>query len=110
MNDPSGWRSFDHVFNQPHGPLLWDWASMEVDRTKADQMAAISHAFTAARVAEMLGEDEDLLHEARSEMVPEDGVIVIRGVGEEDFLAFTPFGIENLRDILPFYKKPVIES
>jgi hypothetical protein len=70
-------------------------------------MAAISSVFTVARVAEMLGEDEDLLHDVSLEMEPEDGVLWIYGVGGEEVLAFTAFGIENLRDLIPFYKKPV---
>ena len=69
-------------------------------------MAAISSVFTIARVAEMLGEDEDLLHEVSLDMEPEDGVLWIYGVGGEEVLAFTDFGIENLRDLIPLYKKP----
>jgi hypothetical protein len=37
-------------------------------------MATITHVFTIARVAEMLGVDEDRLHEIAIEMEPEDGV------------------------------------
>jgi hypothetical protein len=36
-------------------------------------MAGIGHVFTITRVAEILGEDEDWLHEICSEMDPEDG-------------------------------------
>ena len=68
-------------------------------------MAAISSVFTIARVAEMLGEDEDLLHEVSLDMEPEDGVLWIYGVRGEEVLAFTAFGIENLRDLIPLYKK-----
>ena len=70
-------------------------------------MAAISSVFTIARVADMLGEDEDLLHEVSLDMVPEDGVLWIYGVEGEEVLAFTAFGIESLRDLIPLYKKPV---
>jgi len=73
-------------------------------------MAAISSVFTIARVAEMLGEDEDLLHEVSLDMEPEDGVLWIHGVGGDEVLAFTAFGIENLRDLIPLYKKPVLGS
>ena len=69
------------------------------------EMAAITSVFTIARVAEMLGEDEDLLHEVSLDMEPEDGVLWIYGVGGEEVLAFTAFGIENLRDLIPLYKK-----
>ena len=43
-------------------------------------VAAISSVFTLARVAEMLQEDEDFLHEIVIEMEPEDGVISVYGV------------------------------
>jgi len=46
-------------------------------------MAGISHVFTIARVAEMLGEDEDWLHDICIEMDPEDGRLTVLGPGEE---------------------------
>ena len=73
-------------------------------------MAAISSVFTIARVPEMLGEDKDLLHDVSLEMEPEDDVLWIYGVGGEEVLAFTVIGIENLRDLIPLYKKPVPAS
>ena len=54
-------------------------------------MAGISHVFTISRVAEMLGEDEDLLHEISSEMDPEDGRLTVLGPGEEAITAFTQY-------------------
>ena len=60
-------------------------------------MAAIAHVLTLARVAELLGEDEDLLHEISIEMEPEDGLIGVHGIGDDDTPAFTDFGVENLR-------------
>ena len=67
-------------------------------------MAAITHVFTIARVAEMLGEDEDWLHEISNEMEPEDGIISIYGTGENHTLAFTDYGIDNLRQIVEIHK------
>jgi hypothetical protein len=67
-------------------------------------MAAISYIFTIARVAEMLGEDEDWLHEISIEMEPEDGIISVCGLGEDHTPAFTDFGIENLRQLVDIYK------
>ena len=52
-------------------------------------MAGIGHVFTIARVAEMLGEDEDLLHDICIEMDPEDGRLIVLGPGEEAITAFT---------------------
>jgi len=45
-------------------------------------MAAIGHVFTLARVAAMLGEDEDWLHEISLDLDPEDGVLAVYGPGD----------------------------
>ena len=63
-------------------------------------MAAISHVFTISWVAEMLGENEDWLHELSIDMFPEDGCLHIVGTGEETITAFTDFGIECLQDLI----------
>ena len=42
-------------------------------------MAAITHVFTISRVAKMLGEDEDWLHEISIELDPEDGRLTVLG-------------------------------
>lgn len=68
-------------------------------------MAAIASVFTLARVAEMLQEDEDFLHEIVIDMEPEDGVISVYGVGEEYTPAFTLSGIENLKELIPMYRQ-----
>ena len=44
-------------------------------------MAAVSDVFTIARVAEMLGEDEDLLQEICIKMDPEDGRLTVLDPG-----------------------------
>jgi len=67
-------------------------------------MAAIASIFTIARVAEMLGEDVDWLQEISIEMMPEDGIIAVYGVGDEYVPAFTDDGIENLRELVRIYK------
>jgi hypothetical protein len=63
-------------------------------------LAAISHVFTITYVAEMLGEDEDWLHELTIDMFPEDGCLHVYGVGEDGVTAFTEHGIENLKQII----------
>ncbi len=45
-------------------------------------MAAISHVFTISRVAQMLAEDEHLLHDISIEMDPEDGRLTVLGPGK----------------------------
>jgi hypothetical protein len=59
---------------------------------------------TIARVAEMLGEDEDWLWDVATEMDPEDGLIWVYGAGDESVMAFTDFGIETLTGLIQIYK------
>ena len=63
-------------------------------------MAAISHVFTIAYVAEMLGEDEDWLHELSIDMFPEHGCLYVECGKEDAVTAFTEDGIENLKQII----------
>ena len=65
-------------------------------------MAAPSYVFTIARVARMLGEDEALLEDiALMSMDPEDGRLTIIDLDDEvSTTAFTPFGVENLKELL----------
>ncbi|MFM2045112.1 MAG: hypothetical protein RLY86_3688 [Pseudomonadota bacterium] len=56
-------------------------------------MPAISSVSTIARAAEQLGEDEDWLWDVCTEMGPEDGCLWVYGPGEEQTIAFTPFGL-----------------
>ena len=46
-------------------------------------LAAIAGVFTITYVAEMLGEDEDWLHELSIDMFPEDGCLRVYGIGED---------------------------
>ena len=63
-------------------------------------MAAITRVYTIGYVAEMLGEDEDWLSDIATDMDPEDGCLWVYGVGEDGVIAFTDFGIENLKQIV----------
>jgi hypothetical protein len=67
-------------------------------------VAAPSAVFTIARVAAMLGEDEDWLSDVALEMDPEDGRLTIYGVGDEGTTGFTDFGIENLKELIEIHK------
>jgi hypothetical protein len=62
-------------------------------------VAAIAAVFTIGYVANMLGEDEDWLHELSIDMFPEDGCLRVYGVGEDGVTAFTRNGIECLQQI-----------
>jgi hypothetical protein len=63
-------------------------------------MAAIASVFTIGYVVNLLGEDEDWLHELSIDMFPEDGRLWVYGAGEDGVTAFTEDGIENLRQII----------
>jgi hypothetical protein len=63
-------------------------------------LAAISHVFTITYVAEMLGEDEDWLHELSIDMFPEDGCLHVYRGKDEAVTAFTDDGIENLKQVI----------
>jgi hypothetical protein len=66
-------------------------------------LAGISHVFTIGCVAQMLAVDEDWLDELSLGMDPEDGrlwIVCTPGEEGEAILAFTEFGIENLRELI----------
>ena len=67
-------------------------------------MAAPSSVFTIARVAEMLGEDEELLWDVARGMEPEDGCLAVYDVNDQGTTAFTLFGIENLKELIEIHK------
>lgn len=64
----------------------------------------VHHVTTINRVAAELGEDEDWLSDVANEMEIEDGAIWVYGVGEDGTLAFTDFGIENLKNLVRMHK------
>jgi hypothetical protein len=63
-------------------------------------MAAPSSVFTISRVAEMLGEDEEWLHDIALEMEPEDGCLIVWGTGDQSTTVFTRQGIECLEQLV----------
>jgi hypothetical protein len=67
-------------------------------------VAAPAHAITIRRAAEILGEDEELLWEMVTNMEPEDGLLWIYDTHDQQTVAFTPNGMEYLREMLPQYK------
>ena len=68
-------------------------------------MAAPAFAFTIIHAAEILGEDEQLLWDLADEMDPEDGCLWIHGIDDQQTLAFTPRGMESLRELIPDLKR-----
>jgi hypothetical protein len=75
-------------------------AALDTAKSGSLTMAAIAHVFTIGYVANLLGEDEDWLHDLSIDMLPEDGCLWVYGLGEDGVPAFTKDGIENLRQII----------
>ncbi|PHP26171.1 hypothetical protein [Limimaricola cinnabarinus] len=55
---------------------------------------------TIDRVAAELGETVDRIFDLAIDMEPEDGVIWVYGPGDDSMIAFSPFGIGNLRELI----------
>jgi hypothetical protein len=75
-------------------------AAFGIPQSGGLNLAAIAAVFTIGYVANMLGEDEDWLHELSIDMFPEDGCLCVYGVGEHGVTAFTQYGIECLQQII----------
>jgi len=70
------------------------------------QRNKVHHVYTAGLVAKRLGVDEDLIHELTVGLEPEDGVIWVYGIDDDDGItAFTDEGVEEVRLILEEYKR-----
>ena len=65
----------------------------------------VDHVTTINQVAADLGESEAWLFDVACEMDTEDGVIWIRGLGEDAVMAFTDFGIETLIELIKIHKE-----
>lgn len=64
------------------------------------QLNKVHAVETVDHVAAELGETVDRLHDLAIAMEPEDGVIWVYGTADIEVLAFTPFGVENLREMI----------
>ena len=73
-------------------------------------MAAPSYLFTIGRVAEMLSEDEQWLQTIADDMEPEDGCLTVCGTTDLSTTAFTPFGIESLKELMSLYRRQTDEG
>ncbi|WP_287382369.1 hypothetical protein, partial [Mesorhizobium sp.] len=63
-------------------------------------MAAIAHVFMIRRVAQILGQDEDLLWDLSDQLEPEAGKLWVYDIDGIATPAFSDFGIEALREII----------
>jgi predicted membrane GTPase involved in stress response len=64
------------------------------------QLNKIHSVKTIDRVAAGLGKTVDRIFDLAIDMETEDGVIWVYGPGNDSVIAFTPFGIENLRELI----------
>ncbi|WP_417275628.1 hypothetical protein [Celeribacter halophilus] len=64
------------------------------------QLNKVHSVKTIERVAAELGETVDRIFDIAINMETEDGVIWVYGLRDESIIAFTTFGIENLRDLI----------
>lgn len=64
------------------------------------QLNKVHSVKTIDRVAAELGETIDQLFDLAIDMETEDGVIWVYGPGDDSVIAFTPFGIENLQELI----------
>ena len=70
------------------------------------QRNKVHHVHTVGRVARDLGVDEDLIHELTLGLEPEDGIIWVYGVDDDDgILAFTDEGIQEVQLLLEEYTR-----
>jgi hypothetical protein len=63
-------------------------------------MAAITHVFTIRRAAQILARDEETIWTLSDQLGPEDGMLWVYDDQGAEILAFTEYGIENLREII----------
>jgi len=64
------------------------------------QLNKVHSIKTIDRVAAELGETVDRLFDLAIDMETEDGIIWVYGLGDDSVIAFTPFGIENLQELI----------
>ena len=70
----------------------------------SSQRNKVHSVTTIARVAIELGVDEDWLRDIAGEMEPEDGLIWVYGTDDDGVMAFSDFGIENLKELVRIHR------
>jgi hypothetical protein len=60
----------------------------------------VNFVYTIARVAEMLGVDEEQLHDLAIGLEPDDGCLWVHDIGDRETLAFTQAGIERPQELI----------
>ena len=98
-----------HTAHQLDELLPWNWRQKEKDTQHMGGLTMhinkVSHVTTIDRIAAQLGESIDFFHDVANEMEPQDSVIWVYGLGDQEVLAFTDFGIENLVELIKIHKE-----
>jgi hypothetical protein len=70
------------------------------------QRNKVHHVYTVGSVAKRLGVEERLIHDLTVGLEPEDGVIWLYGLDDDDgTIAFTDDGIDEVRLLLEEYRR-----
>ena len=70
------------------------------------QRNKVHHVYTVGSVAKRLGVEERLIHELTVGLEPEDGVIWVYGLDDDDgTMAFTDDGIDEVQLLLEEYRR-----
>ena len=70
------------------------------------QRNKVHHVYTVGSVAKRLGVEERLIHDLTVGLEPEDGVIWVYGLDDDDgTMAFTDHGIDEVRLLLEEYRR-----
>ncbi len=64
------------------------------------QLNKVYSVKTIDHVVADLGETVDRIFDLAIHLEPEDGVIRVYGPNDDSVIAFSPFGIENLRELI----------
>ncbi len=70
------------------------------------QRNKVHHVYTIEHVAKDLGVTEDLIHDLTLGLEPEDGLIWVYGIDDDDgVLAFTDDGVDEVRLLIEEYNR-----
>ncbi len=103
--DPQAWladvlaRIAGHPASRIDKLLPWHWRPRSEPHSRAARHGGHGSRLYHRPRAQMLGEDEDWLHDLSIDMFPEDSCLHVYGIGD-GVTAFTQYGIECLKQII----------
>ena len=78
----------------------------EIPSSLTMQRNKVHHVYTVGSVAKRLGVEESLIHDLTVGLEPEDGVIWVYGLDDDNgTMAFTDEGIDEVRLLLDEYRR-----